>query len=222
MFWFKFVYRAYSERLTEDDLNALKLQFDRLDVDHDGLISNADLVDALSLEPAMASKMIVHLNKGRKDAEEISFDWFLESRMKYDLSQHAACIFHEIMGGNRSCDSLTKTPSCDSDVPDSVLAGFDSCESASNGSLTPPVQSAAKSNAKSVFPATVSTAECLSQSAVIDFAVSQFPFKIEVCDSTLDKVFHRFGANEGLLSSKEFICSMKVRPIGDALGLAVE
>jgi len=226
--------KAYSERLTQDEMEEFKLEFNRLDADRDGLITQNDLVAAVQLDAAMATKMIVHLNKGLKDATHISFDRFVESRMKHDLSRNAQSVFHEILGGAKSICSNRSYSNLSSG---SALLGFESCETASTRSLTPspitndheiaehhpdrhglhltPTGSACSTSA-SPHPA---GSECLSQAVVIEFAVSQFPFKIEVCDSTLDKVFHRFGATEGLLSSKEFGDSMKVRPIPDALGL---
>lgn len=229
---FDFVYRAYSERLTKEERHEIKHQFNAMDADHDGFLGNSDLVQMLSIDSNVASKLIVHLNKGRKDAKQVSFDRFLESRIKHDLSLNAQSIYHEILRGGTDTNADGK--SLRGLRPVASLVGFDSCESASNGSSTPGPPSVDAlsvslnaSNVPHCVPPVVpqqnlsessqSTTECLSESAVIEFAVTQFPFKMDVCD--LSKVFQRFGGSKGVLSSEEFINSMKVRRIGDALGM---
>ena len=220
---FDFVYRAYSERLTKEERHEIKHQFNAMDADHDGFLGNSDLVQMLSIDSNVASKLIVHLNKGRKDAKQISFDRFLESRIKHDLSLNAQSIYHEILRGGTDTNSDGTCKSLRGLRPVASLVGFDSCESASNGSSTPgppSVDALSVSLNDSNVPLVVpqqSTTECLSESAVIEFAVTQFPFKMDVCD--LSKVFQRFGGSKGVLSSEEFINSMKVRRIGDALGM---
>jgi len=190
-----------SESFDSLELDDFKQQFNGLDVDHDGIISNPDLVESLCLEPSTASEMIVHLNKGRKEAKHISFDRFLESRMKYHLSSNASSIFYDIMEGRKAM---------------APLAGFDSCESASNGSSPPPSpQYEAKSGVEAVEP----TESFVSQPEVVAFALNQFPFKIEIGDSALEDVFVRYGTRKGMLSSEEFEETMKVRCLGDALGM---
>ena len=202
------VYRVYSERLTENELTVFKQQFNGLDMDHDGLLTKADLVRALSMAPLLASKMIVHLHKGRKDAKQISFDRFLESRLKFDLAQKTQSIFDEILA--------SQSPSA---LPGAALVGFESASTMRSPYPSTPQSAHAAYPVPSTTPSTDS--ECISLTSVTDFAASQFSFKIDFSTGSLEKVFERFGDEDGLLSHSAFAKVMNVRPITDALGLGV-
>ena len=109
----------YAERKTVGDINAFREQFNRMDNDKDGFLTKLDLVRSLSMAPLLAEKMIVHLHKGRKDAEKISFDRFIQSRLRYDLSQKTQAVFDEI---SSSANSMSITISHVTDFANSQFS----------------------------------------------------------------------------------------------------
>ena len=113
----------FTKRLTDDDLSAFRQQFDRLDVDCDGLVSQQDLRKTLAVDDAelMVSEMMTHLNEG--ETKNVSFEQFLESRMMYDLSTRSESIFSEILSAEKvDSDSLSSgTSSCSSDTEEECI-----------------------------------------------------------------------------------------------------
>merc|ERR1719419_1284937 len=80
----------------------------------------------------LASKIIVHLHCGQKDATKISFDGFLESRLKHDVSVNAESVFEEINGfqwpQTVPTPTPTPTPGAEAGGAGTGSAGADSAE----------------------------------------------------------------------------------------------
>lgn len=126
-------------------------------------------------------------------ADDLSFDRFLEQRVKRDLAADCESVFREIVAAAATTTTVPRTvPPPSNKMSDDVMAtlvGFDSDAESDGGSPSLEVE-----------------AESLSVSALAEFVSARCP--TPPTPETLDAVFARFGRTEGLLTAKEFAEAM--------------